>query len=80
MQGTQATKSGDFKLKVSLRIQLYGEEKNLNEKIKTTKKMSCVMTKYNNINRISKIKMHVNMPAAPLAHQSYKMKQLKLVK
>ena len=58
IQGTQATKSGDFKLKGSLRVQLFGEEKNLNEKFKATKKMSCVTTKYH------KIKLHINMAAA----------------
>ena len=58
-QGTiLAPKSGDFKLKVSLRVQLFGEERNLNEKFKATKKMSCVTAKYHNINRIPKIKMH----------------------
>ena len=73
MHGTQATKSGDFKLKVSLRVQLFGEERNLNEKYKATKKTSCVTTKHHNINRIAKIKIEVNMAAAP--HQSYKAAQ-----
>ena len=73
-----ATKSGDFKLKVNLRVQLFSKEKNLNEKFKATKKMSCVTRKYHNINRISEIKMLVNLAAAPRAHQSYKTEQLKL--